>query len=79
MLGEERFVSGVNGRKIIQIFHEHGGFDDIAHFQTGRFDDRLHVFQRLTRLRRYVGRYFTGFGFTGIWPEVMIMLPRSTP
>ena len=61
MLGEERFISGVNGGEIVQIFHEHGGFDDIVHFQTSRFDDRLHVFQRLTRLGRDVFRHFTGF------------------
>ena len=51
MLGEKRFVGGVNGSEIVQIFHEHGGFHDVAHFQTRRLHDSLYVFQRLARLR----------------------------
>ena len=65
MLGEERFVGGVNGREIVQILHEHGGFHDITHFQAGRFHDSLHVFQRLTRLRRDIFRHRAGFWVYG--------------
>ena len=64
MLGEERFVGGVNGSEIVEIFDEYGGLDDIADWRAcaDTSSGTLPV-----------------FGSTGIWPEVMIMLPRSTP
>ena len=61
MLGEERFVSGVNGREIVEIFYENGRFYDIAHFQARGLDDRFDVFQRLTRLCGHVFRHAAGF------------------
>lgn len=39
MLGEERFIRGIHGGEIVQIFHENGGFHDIAHFQASGFND----------------------------------------
>ena len=60
-LGEERFVSGIYGCEVVQIFHKNGGFNDIAHFQASRFHDRFYVIQRLTRLCGYVCRNFARF------------------
>ena len=72
MLGEERFVGGVNGSEIVEIFDEYGGLDDIADGEACGFNDW-----------RACADTSSGtlpvFGSTGIWPEVMIMLPRSTP
>ena len=61
MFGEEGFVGSINGCEVVQIFHKHGGFNDIAHFQASGFDDRFYVIQRLTCLCSDVCRYFTRF------------------
>ncbi len=79
VLGEEGFVGGVDGREIVQVFHEYGRFHNVAYFQASGFHDSFNVFQRLTCLSGYVFRYGTGFGSTGIRPEVITMLPVSTP
>ncbi len=79
MLGEERFVGGVNGSEIVEIFDEYGGLDDIADGEASGFNDRFHVVQRLGACADTSSGTLPVFGSTGIWPEVMIMLPRSTP
>lgn len=79
MLGEEGFVSGVDGREIVQVFHEYGRFHNVAYFQASGFHDSFNVFQRLTCLSGYVFRYGTGFRIDRDLTEVITMLPRSTP
>lgn len=61
MFGEEGFVGSINGCEVVQIFHKHGGFNDVAHFQACGFDDRFYVIQRLTCLCSDVCRYFARF------------------
>ena len=61
MLGEERFIRGIHGGEIVQIFHENGGFHDIAHFQASGFNDSFYVVQGLTRLRGDIFRHAAGF------------------
>ncbi len=61
MLGEERFVSGVNGSEIVEVFDENGGLDDIADGEASGFNDRFHVVQRLARLCGHVFRNAAGF------------------
>ncbi len=61
MLGEERFVGGVDGGEIVQVFNEDRSFYDVAYFQACCFYDSFNVFQRLTRLSGHVFRYGTGF------------------
>ncbi len=61
VLGEERFVGGVNGSEIVEIFDEYGGLDDVADGEASGFNDRFHVVQRLTHLRGHVFRDAAGF------------------
>ncbi|STH41924.1 Uncharacterised protein [Escherichia coli] len=67
MFGEEGFVGSINGSEVVQIFHKHGGFNDVAHFQASGFDDR---FLRYPATDVPVQRTSAGtspvFGFTGI-------------
>ncbi len=79
MLGEERFVSGVNGSEIVEIFDEYGGLDDIADGEASGFNDRFTLFSDWRACADTSSGTLPVFGSTGIWPEVMIMLPRSTP
>ncbi len=79
MFGEEGFVGSINGSEVVQIFHKHGGFNDVAHFQASGFDDRFYVIQRLTCLCSDVCRYFTRFRIYRDLTGGDDRIARSTP
>lgn len=41
MFGEERFISGIHGGEVVQIFNEYGRFNNVADFQACGFNDAL--------------------------------------
>jgi len=45
---------------VVEVFHEDGGFHDVAHLQTGLLNDGFDVIQRLAGLRLDVGGHFAG-------------------
>ena len=49
MLGEERFVGGVNGSEIVEIFDEYGGLDDIADGEACGFNDYSNYLRAFTK------------------------------
>ena len=79
MLGEERFVGGVNGSEIVEIFDEYGGLDISPTLRPAASTIAFTLFSDWRACADTSSGTLPVFGSTGIWPEVMIMLPRSTP